>query len=210
MPNNVNFFIWLGKSHSSRPIVGRSHHAAHSRRAALSRRVVGFPHYVELIDPTFRDVGGVDEIVDFWRSKSINRFPLSIITSIQRAPERPRQRGWMSVVEFFAGHRLNRPDTRTNRGKSNNGRFVGQKNCPLIVFGRSGAPSAVHAGACTGNAGAWARGRVGVRVRGHAGARPPASAPTRSLTCSALSVQGSNCGVRGRGALLHHGCCQAA
>ena len=68
-------------------------------------------------------------------------------------------------------------ETVTNRRKSNNGRFVGQKNCPLIVFGRSGAPSAVHAGACTGNAGARARGRVGVRVRGHAGARPPASAP---------------------------------
>ena len=46
-----------------------------------------------------------------------------------------------------------------------------------FVFDRSGKPSAVHAGACTGNAGARARGRVGVRVRGHAGARPPASAP---------------------------------
>jgi len=113
-----------------------------------------------------------------------------------------------AVSEFFAGHRLNRPETKTNRRKSNNGRFVGQKNCPLIVFGRSGAPSAVHAGACTGNVGARARGRVGVRVRGHACARLPASAPTRSLTCSALSVLGSNCGVRGRGALLHHGCCQ--
>ena len=45
-----------------------------------------------------------------------------------------------------------------------------------FVFDRSGKPSAVHAGACTGNAGARARGRVGVRVRGHAGARPPASA----------------------------------
>jgi len=31
-------FMWLGKSHSPRPIVGRAHHAARSRRAALSRR----------------------------------------------------------------------------------------------------------------------------------------------------------------------------
>jgi len=44
LPNNVNFFIWLGKSHSPRLIVGRSHHAAHSRRAALSRRAAPSHH----------------------------------------------------------------------------------------------------------------------------------------------------------------------
>ena len=69
-----------------------------------------------------------------------------------------------------------RPETVTNRPKSHNGLWK-KKNCPVFVFDRSGKPSAVHAGACTGNAGARARGRVGVRVRGHAGARPPASAP---------------------------------
>ena len=38
LPNNVNFFIWLAKSHSTGPSVGKAHHAAHSRRVALSRR----------------------------------------------------------------------------------------------------------------------------------------------------------------------------
>ena len=40
------------------------------------------------------------------------------------------------------------------------------------------APSVVHAGACTANAGARVHGSVGVRIRGCTGARPPASAPT--------------------------------
>jgi len=40
------------------------------------------------------------------------------------------------------------------------------------------APSVVHAGACTANAGARTHGSVGVRIRGCTGARPPASAPT--------------------------------
>jgi len=81
----------------------------------------------------------------------------------------------------------------TNRQKSNNGRFVGKKKLVLLLdSARSGLcrsgrrsgntlPSAVHAGACTGNAGARARGRVGVRVRGHAGARPLGEDQQRSF-----------------------------
>ena len=59
-----------------------------------------------------------------------------------------------------------------------------------------------------GCAGAWARGCEGARPCGRATAS--VRAYPNFLTCSALSVQGSSCGVRGRGALLHHGCCQAA
>jgi len=40
------------------------------------------------------------------------------------------------------------------------------------------APSVVHAGACTANAGARAHGSVGVRIRGCTGARPTVSDPT--------------------------------
>ena len=54
MPNNVNFCIWLGKSHSPRPIVGRAHRAAHSRRAVLS---VGQLRLVGQFRLTMRSVG---------------------------------------------------------------------------------------------------------------------------------------------------------
>ena len=48
-------------------------------------RTLGIWNHVRLIDPIFRGAGGVDYIVDFQRSQSINRFPVSVITSIHRA-----------------------------------------------------------------------------------------------------------------------------
>jgi len=100
--------------------------------------------------------------------------------------------------EFFAGHtqagRLNRdardrdsdqPSITVTGGKKNGW----QKFQSALCRGARGARARfkdgvrehprrrTHPGASTDNAGTRTRGRVGVRARGFAGARPPASAP---------------------------------
>ena len=38
----------------------REEDTVEAKECEQNRPNIGFPHYVELIDPTFRDVGGVD------------------------------------------------------------------------------------------------------------------------------------------------------
>jgi hypothetical protein len=98
--------------------------------------------------------------------------------------------------EFFAGHtqagRLNRDarDRDSDQPSITGGKKNGwQKFQSALCRGARGARARfkdgvrehprrrTHPGASTDNAGTRTRGRVGVRARGFAGARPPASAP---------------------------------
>jgi len=119
LPNNVNFFIWLGKSHSPRPIVGRAHHAAHSRRAALScraaqsRRAAPSHHALHWhaiyavpsrwIPPSWRQQRKRVSSGSSVSSAAPSRHVLHL-HAIQAAPSRRTAQSWGQQRKRFTGH----------------------------------------------------------------------------------------------------------
>ena len=103
----------------------------------------------------------------------------------ESAPTRRRGPGFSESESGYISLSLRTPDKKNHQCQDGRLRMMLRLGKKIIRVSSAGdrvwdreAPSVVHAGACTANAGARVHGSVGVRIRGCTGARPPASAPT--------------------------------
>jgi len=75
MPNNVNFFTWLGKSHYHRQIVARASHTASSCQAAPSCHVLHW--HAAQAAPSRRTAPSCGKLLGLWHTELLNGTPQS-------------------------------------------------------------------------------------------------------------------------------------